>query len=361
MAKIKLHILNFHKINVSHIEIVLENTSTPSPTYYFINRGTKPRDGWDPPGGLCDRRLKAANSTYCFEIEADTNEIMQKWKEYYFQTKKNVFGENCAVAVQRFLTEFANIPEPSHRLNPTWNYFTCGIFWPSVIPCPLTLPGRVMDNVKFHTRDSLFRQTSVNDLPENHKNKYLKEIIKHLKLIQVNMGKVAAKQALLKFNTLNYGFFDCLRHINQQATNLKAYGYINAAHVANDLAKKLLASVFQYCSNNIGNQSYTDAFKIFKSNCFAHIQTAQPVLEKHQGWDLLFKIILDIITRISNILLLMPRIVTHANNTNAYIFTLFNETNSRDKIQQLGKEFADIETKNQAINARPLKIRSRGL
>jgi hypothetical protein len=93
MAKIKLHVLNFHKINVSHIEIVLENTSTPSPTYYFINRGTKPRDDWDPAGGLCDRRRKAANSTYCFEIEANTNEITQKWKKYYFQTKKMFSGK----------------------------------------------------------------------------------------------------------------------------------------------------------------------------------------------------------------------------------------------------------------------------
>ncbi|KAF5271520.1 hypothetical protein FQR65_LT05140 [Abscondita terminalis] len=349
---------NSQSPGISHSGVNGLRIPTPSPTYYFINRGTKPRDVWDPAGGLCDRRRKAANSTYCFEIEADTHKIIQKWKKYFFQTKKNVFGENCAVAVQRFLTEFANIPESSHYLNPTWNYLTCGIFWPSVIPCPLTLPGRVMDNVKFYTHDPLFRQTSVNDLPENHKNKYLKEIIKHLKQNQINMGKLAAKQALLKFNTLNYNFFNCLHRINQQAIHLKTYGYINAAHVAKDLVEKLHASVIQYCSHNIGNQSYNDAFKIFKSNCFTHIKMAQSTLKKYQGWDLLLKIILDTIIGISNTLLM--RRITHANNTTAYIFTLFKSTNSRHKIQQLEKEFADIETKNQAINARALEVRSQG-
>ena len=148
MSNIKVYILNFHRI-FSHIEILLENTSVQPHEYYIINR-------WDDyiPNDWCPSRNYSkyhADSIYSFDIEACPEEIVQKWKEYHQNTADNasIFGNNCAVAVQWFLTEFAGIPEPS-LLNVSWNHLALGIIWPSFIPCPVTLPGRIMSNAKFY-------------------------------------------------------------------------------------------------------------------------------------------------------------------------------------------------------------------
>ena len=51
---------------------------------------------------------------------------------------------------QWFLHTFAKIPNPRFFAAPyTWNHAAGGIFLPSIIPF-INLPGRVMDNVKFH-------------------------------------------------------------------------------------------------------------------------------------------------------------------------------------------------------------------
>lgn len=148
MAKIKVHILNFHSI-FSHIEIVLENTSVVPPTYYGINRWALPDDCWETHGP--SEYIKWASSTYTFEIDANPVEITTRWRKYWHDTEQEAFvlGKNCAVAAQWFLTEFADIPQPNWS-NVSWNHLALGLIWPSFIPCPVLLPGRTMSNAKFH-------------------------------------------------------------------------------------------------------------------------------------------------------------------------------------------------------------------
>ena len=147
MAKIKVHVLNFHSI-WSHVELVLENTSTQPHTYYGINRWQGPGFNW---GNGAKYAIREASSTYSFDIEAEPNELVSSWKEYWYGTwgSANIVGNNCAVAAQWFLTKFAGIPEPGLS-NISLNHLAFGIVWPSLIPCPVTLPGRIMSNVKFH-------------------------------------------------------------------------------------------------------------------------------------------------------------------------------------------------------------------
>lgn len=148
MADIKVHVLNFHSI-WTHIEIVLENTSTKPHTYYGINRWETPTNNWSVAGPKA--YIAQADSSYTFDIEANPTEITKKWRTYWAETwsEAGILSNNCAVAAQWFLTEFAGIPKPSLS-NLSLNLLAFGIMWPSFIPCPVTLSGRVMSNVKFH-------------------------------------------------------------------------------------------------------------------------------------------------------------------------------------------------------------------
>ncbi len=147
MASIKVYVLNFHGL-FSHVEIVLENTSTEPHTYYNINRWATPQDEW---WGGPQRYIEWASSIYSFDIDANPDEITQSWKKYWHSTQReaSILGKNCAVAAQWFLTEFAGIPKPNLS-NVSWNHLAFGIIWPSFIECPVTLPGRIMSNAKFH-------------------------------------------------------------------------------------------------------------------------------------------------------------------------------------------------------------------
>ncbi len=129
MAKIKVHLFNFFDI-YSHMEIALENISEKPTKFYKIDRCSKPGDSWfiyyysNYLLHLERTNLGKPRWTYCFEIEADPDQIVQDWKNYYERTVKNtsIFGENCAIAAQKFLTHFANIPEPSTSYI-SWNHF----------------------------------------------------------------------------------------------------------------------------------------------------------------------------------------------------------------------------------------------
>jgi hypothetical protein len=150
MSDIKVHVLNFHGI-FSHIEIVLENISVQPHLYYGINRWSAPSNVWTQgPGGVASY-IGAASSKYSFNIEADPAQLVARWQKYWNETssKASILGNNCAVAAQWFLTEFAGIPNPNLS-NTSFNHLALGIVWPSFIPCPVTLPGRVMSNAKFY-------------------------------------------------------------------------------------------------------------------------------------------------------------------------------------------------------------------
>jgi hypothetical protein len=147
MTKLKVHLLNFHGI-FSHSEIVLENTSTKPHSYYGINRWENPKSKW---GKEAKVYIEEASSTYSFDIEADPQKIVVEWNKYWKETQSeaSILGKNCAVAAQWFLTKYANIPEPNFS-NVSVNHLIGPIFWPSIIPCPVTTGGRVMSNAKFH-------------------------------------------------------------------------------------------------------------------------------------------------------------------------------------------------------------------
>jgi len=88
---------------------------------------------------------------YSFMIDTDSQTVINKWQEYWNNTKNEAtaLGKNCAVAAQWFLTQFANIPEPNHS-NISLNHAFLGLVWPSFIPSPASLPGRIMSNAKFY-------------------------------------------------------------------------------------------------------------------------------------------------------------------------------------------------------------------
>ena len=148
MASIKVHVLNFHGI-FSHIEIVLENTTTQPPSYYGVNRWSIPENEWSNKGP--DAIITEASSTFSFHIQADPQELVHRWRQYWLETESEagITSNNCAVAAQWFLSEFAGIPKPNLS-NVSFNLLILGILWPSFIPCPVVLPGRIMSNAKFH-------------------------------------------------------------------------------------------------------------------------------------------------------------------------------------------------------------------
>jgi hypothetical protein len=153
MAAVKVHLLNFHTPFNSHIEIVLEilpEKAGESTQWYNINRWAYPLSNWSKSEHT-DDIIREASSTYSLMVDANPDEIVQEWEKYWTRTagSAGILGNNCAVAAQWFLSTFAHIPEPNHS-NISLNYLSLGILWPSIIPCPVMLPGRVMSNAKFH-------------------------------------------------------------------------------------------------------------------------------------------------------------------------------------------------------------------
>lgn len=148
MAQIKVHLLNFHGPFNSHIEIVLENLSDKNRGFYNLDRWSTPLKTW---GKKPEGYIANASSVYSFDIIADPYDITNSWINYWYDTEEDarVLGDNCAVATQWFLSKFAGIPQPGSS-NFSLNYLSCGVVWPSFIPCFVTLPGRILSNAKFH-------------------------------------------------------------------------------------------------------------------------------------------------------------------------------------------------------------------
>jgi hypothetical protein len=148
---IKVHLLNFYGAT-SHVEICLEYEHTyqsgeKETQYLIMNRWAQPANWFlDKPCQLDD-----ADEKISFDIQAHPNEIFNSWSTYWNCTEQgsSILGNNCAVASQWFLSKYCGIPKPdSSGFNI--NHMALGICWPSFIPCPILLPGRVMDNAQFH-------------------------------------------------------------------------------------------------------------------------------------------------------------------------------------------------------------------
>lgn len=156
MAKrdITVSLLNFHGFN-SHIEILLHYVENGVNHFYVINQ-------WAPASnhimksttGLKQHpNYREASSRFSFKIEADPNEIADNWFRRYYsrQAYANIITENCADATQWFLKKYAAIPNPTFYSNHlSLNHLILGLMLPSFIPIGITLPGRIMDNAKFH-------------------------------------------------------------------------------------------------------------------------------------------------------------------------------------------------------------------
>lgn len=167
---IKVHVLF---LQGHHIELLLENPDSIAqiknnslhklPSYYCINRWREPNQSWlanqddKPKEKTVFRNFIAlkekASEQYSFEIEEDPKVIVHDWIQYYEDTKKNahIFGENCAVATQWFLSKYAQIPRPAFWAAPVGiNQVMYYFYTPSFIPHFALLPKRVFDNAKFH-------------------------------------------------------------------------------------------------------------------------------------------------------------------------------------------------------------------
>jgi hypothetical protein len=161
---IKTHILFTHG---HHIEVLLELQNTEKTLFYSMNRWKPPRDSWETDeeilnsgpqskhrrAGRFQALMNRAEENYCFTIEACPDEIIKDWIDYYTSTEKNafVFGTNCAVATQRFLNKYAQIPAPLNmsapfQLHQLYYY----VHWPSFFPALALIPHKVFHNAKFH-------------------------------------------------------------------------------------------------------------------------------------------------------------------------------------------------------------------
>ena len=159
MAKIRVHLMSWHGV-FSHIDIMLENKSVSPTTYYYINQWSKPALGFErqlkviAASEVIDANasdiINASSTTYVFDIESDPALIAKAWGDYY-HTAAHVIDNNCAVAAQWFLSEFANVPPPSPVSAPiNLNQLALALFIPNFIQVGITLPARIMDNTKFY-------------------------------------------------------------------------------------------------------------------------------------------------------------------------------------------------------------------
>jgi hypothetical protein len=265
MAKIRVEVIYDTS---GHISILLEDIYNSS--YYLIDRWEPAERYWSKepiPVSFMGKLLK-----HGFYIEADPEEISREWGAYWEATSSSagVFGENCAVAAQRFLSHFANIPKPS-IFSISWKYLDLYIQWPSFIPLPITLPGRIFSNVKFYTKGKIFACHSIADLPDDIENACLKRSIKFLKH-QDNIGA----DSLLKLKTL-VEFYDELNALCAQADLMMNEGQIKTGNCVRKLVGDLEESAKAYMVDSEDN-----AFSTFKSRCEMCLNSAVPKLEAHQ-------------------------------------------------------------------------------
>lgn len=150
-----------------HIEILLEQGTAENKLFYSMNRWKPPRDTWEPDdeiislnnrekprkAGRFKSLLTRAEENYSFTIEACPNEIIRDWKDYHASTQESafIFGQNCAVATQRFLEKYASIPNPigfsaPFQVNQIYYY----LHWPSFFPAFALIPHKVFHHAKFH-------------------------------------------------------------------------------------------------------------------------------------------------------------------------------------------------------------------
>lgn len=333
--EITVRVINFHYIH-SHIELLLEYKNENEPFYYNINCWRPAVNGWETEYNPLFDAFDNFRSDYIFKIHADPNKIVKDW--YSYQKKHygigSIFNENCAVAVQKFLTHFADIPAPSSTdpENTSWNHVLLGfIWWPSYVPCPIMLPGRVMDNVKFHTKEP-----QPNDDPQSYRQKGM-TVLKSIK--KENVGNARNKfNDLIKF----YNSLDDLRlHARELEKGSKECESVN----------RLLENLNTYATDYLKKDGYTEQnCKIFKDKCMQSIHQEKQTLSTLQGWKpLLANLTLAVLG--VGIFYVAAACVNKAITGH---FTFFSQTKTMKKIDKITTQLAVHEEKVTAINSSPL-------
>ncbi len=217
--------------------------------------------------------------------------------------------------------------------------------WPSFIPCPLTLPGRVMSNAKFHTKK---RVVSIDDLSSECGNEYREKTISILKGIQRAYPK-KQKTALARFNTLTE-FYDALDRVSTKATDLYQRGF----HKEADCAKKLSDKLAKNAQDFIESDGTDNSINTFKSRCKQDINVTKSMLEKHRGWKQILGNLALAVAGVGVFYLLAASV----NKVKTGHF-LFFKTNAMKKVDQVTIGISLACERALAINKTSLTLRGR--
>ncbi len=145
--KLNVHLLEFHELPFSHVEIILETKPENAESqYYFINVISKPRRSATTHASFFIKRIKNAARRLEFELDDDLEQIIEDWQDRYVAMHNmSIPQDSCADVANWFLETYLDIQNPGPCGPPiTCNYVCCGLFLPSFLQ-PITLPGRVMD------------------------------------------------------------------------------------------------------------------------------------------------------------------------------------------------------------------------
>jgi hypothetical protein len=159
------------------------------------------------------------NSIYTFNIEADPDEIIREWQEYYKHTfdDMGLTKNNCAISAQWFLERFAGIPAPSAEEGPaSYNYFTLGIFCPSFFSdLSKILPGRIMSNARYHLNNSA--KIMPNCLTKDKLNDKHDDLYKAIKL-KLKQKDTTINPSLLEYVQAAEKIIDIIKQLEKEKT-----------------------------------------------------------------------------------------------------------------------------------------------
>lgn len=134
----------------SKIGLFLE-TQEVVPRYFFVGR--------QMPAGCFSVKKPSLfhqdTALYCGDLKIDSSDMVfcKAWIAYYMACVEKFGLYTCADVVQWFLNKYMGIRTPYFFTAPiTINHFALGISVPSILPNPLTLPGRIFDNVQFYLK-----------------------------------------------------------------------------------------------------------------------------------------------------------------------------------------------------------------
>lgn len=265
---VRVHVINRHSVH-SHIEIVLEDPLRGADRYYNINRWVdEPAETWNC---ICPLNYytPGEDSVYSFDtLVEDPDALIRKWKAYHEVQSSSAFdilNENCAVAVKKFVEKNLKVQDLTEAPD-TWNHFIFGIMWPSFIPFPITLPGRVMDQIKASTMKK-----------DYHFIPKLTSVETHTKIVK----QKSEDEVKRRFVALT-DFYSCLDELHYQSRSPRLGGVDQ--QIAGQLVRELKGFADEYV---FSDKPETEAYRLFLARCQKSIEAVRPKLEQHRGWKVL--------------------------------------------------------------------------